>query len=281
MIFILLLAVPSLIIVEPATAQSIPKPSKPEFTVKYITQTTIVPETTPTYTIDPYSGKEKILTPGRSSYNYTSGWLELKIKNQPFTPYINSDGRYIELYYNLRYKGHYGTSWNYYPFNPDGISTKTYGGWDMTYLIPYNASDTEYTIISTGLDNLGIPHYGQVDFQVQAQIGYIQDTGDAFAARVWGIHYNFTGESSDWSDTQTITISEIATSPNQTETPTSTLTPTLSPDSTPTPYNSYPNLFLSDNMQLTIIAVIFAVFVVVIASLSLYIKKLKSKQSVA
>jgi hypothetical protein len=212
----------SVLIVKPTNAQTIPKPTVPQFTVEYLTQTSVIPATTPTYTIDPYSGQQKILNQGRQSYNVTSGWLELKIKNQPFTPYNNSDGVYISLYYNLRYKGHYETNWTYYPFNPDGISSKIYGGWDMTYLIPYTASNTEYTTITSGLDKLGIPNYGQVDFQVQAQIGYIQDTGDAFAARVWGIHYNFTGETSDWSNTQTVTISATSASSN----PTSTMSPT-------------------------------------------------------
>jgi hypothetical protein len=80
--------------------------------------------------------------------------------------------------------------------------------------------------------------------------------------------YAFEGEKSAWSNTQTITIpASSTTSP----------TPTLPSDSTPTLYNGSPNTFLSDSTQLTIIATTVAVLAAVIASLLLYIKRLKNK----
>ena len=65
------------------------------------------------------------------------------------------------------------------------------------------------------------PAGGQVDFQVQAMIGYLQSTpslslplGD----------YEFIGQASGWSSTQTVTIpaSSDSSSPSLTATPTST-----------------------------------------------------------
>jgi hypothetical protein len=228
----LLIALSSLtmLTVKPVTAQSIPKPSVPEFVVILADHSYEVPATTPTYTIDPFTGEQKQVSSGYASYHVENKSIEFTIKNQPFTPYNDSDGHYIGLYYNFRYKGHYGTSWWYDPFTPDGKSSKTYGGWDMTYLIPYTPSNSDYTIVSMPLDGL----YGEVDFQVQAQIGYIQAEGNAFAARVWGIHYNFTGQSSEWSTTQTISLtnSSVSNSPNPSQsTPnqTTVLTPTLTP----------------------------------------------------
>jgi len=78
----------------------------------------------------------------------------------------------------------------------------------MAYLIPFEPSNSEYITVSMPLGTSGIPDYGKIDFQIQAQTGYIQAERSAFAARVWGIHYNFTGQSSDWSNIRTIAISD-------------------------------------------------------------------------
>ncbi len=55
--------------VNPANAQSIPKPSVPEFTLRYVVQPYYIPATTPTYTIDPYTGEQKIQASGSPSQN--------------------------------------------------------------------------------------------------------------------------------------------------------------------------------------------------------------------
>ena len=51
---VVILAVSSLIMVESAFAQSIPKPSVPEFTLKYVDNSHNV---LPIYGVDPYTGK--------------------------------------------------------------------------------------------------------------------------------------------------------------------------------------------------------------------------------
>jgi hypothetical protein len=241
-ILMLALAASSMLWIQSTTAQSIPKPSVPEFTINIVDHSYDTPPTTPTYTTDPYTGEQKQTTTGAPSYHIENKSIEITIKNQPFTPYTDSNGYYIGLYYNFRYKGHFEADWAYDPFKPDDISSKSYGGWDMTYLIPYNASKSEYTIVPKTFNYFGT-NYGQVDFQVQAQIGYIQEMGNSYTARVWGNSYNFTGQSSDWSSIQTITIGSnevtitqptISTSQSPVQPiPTATTEPTRNPTQIP------------------------------------------------
>lgn len=248
--FILIIAISTLSIISvmPAGAQSIPTPSAPQFSVQYISYTYNI---APTYTINPYTGQNETTTPGYQTINET---IVFTIKNQPFTPYTDSNGNYIGLYYNFRYKGNYGDQWNYYPFylftnsvtNQSQIqTTHSYGPYSGGPFVYYSASSSEYTIISITLNALtiggyeGIPNNSLVDFQTQAQIGHIADISSDLLA---GDFYNFTGESSDWSNTQTLTINynQNSTSSNQTTLPTSTQIPTstqTSSNSTATPQN--------------------------------------------
>ena len=96
-LLVALFVVSSLIMVESTTAQTIPKPSVPEFTLKYVVQPYYIPEVTPTYTIDPYTGEQKIQTPGSPSVSGNNRTVEIKIKNQNFTPYYDSKNNYIQL----------------------------------------------------------------------------------------------------------------------------------------------------------------------------------------
>ena len=75
LLLVVILAVSSLMMVESAFAQSIPKPSVPEFTVKIVAQPYDVPTTT---SIDSYSGKEII----HQGYHVENKSIEVKIKNQ-------------------------------------------------------------------------------------------------------------------------------------------------------------------------------------------------------
>ncbi len=211
-----------LLTIKPANAQTIAKPSVPEFTATLVDHSYDTPASTPTYTIDPYTGEQKQISSGSPSYHIENKSIEIRIKNQRFTPYNDSEGRPIGLYYNVRHKGSFGSHWTYDPFMLDGISTHNYGGWDMTYLVPYSPSNTEYTTITYQLGKAGVSNYGKMDFQVQTQIGYIWANGNDFMQRVYGVTYNFTGESSDWAPIQTVTITET---PSQTSTPS---TPTTS-----------------------------------------------------
>jgi|YelNatPaOPRAMG01_1025707.scaffolds.fasta_scaffold43577_1 hypothetical protein len=184
-----------LMIAESTDAQTIPKPTVPQFTVKYVDRSYTVPATT---TIDPYSG-QSVTNPSHYVENRT---LEIAIKNQPFTPYIdNSTGAEwkITLMYQIRTKGHFAQNWtNLYSVDNGFLS----------------ASNSSYTTVSYPLSE-GSPVGGnleandQVDFQVKAMIGYVHRT-------VGFMSWYFTGESSDWSPTQTVTIPASNSNPSPT-----------------------------------------------------------------
>jgi len=197
----------TLLTVKPAFAQSIPTPSVPEFSVTY------VPSTYSLVSADQYTPNE--------TNTYTNNTIEFVIKNQPFSPIELANGTALNLYYSIEEKGHFSDLWN------------DYSAWDF-----YPATDSNYTVIyvefggdnGTEMGSLlslnGVPAGGQVDFQIQASIGYFTTIVSNSPV---GLPYytEFTGESSGWSNTQTITISASSTS--------SSPTPTLSPTATPTP----------------------------------------------
>ena len=201
LLLILILTSSSLMIINTTFAQSIPKPSVPEFTLKYIDLSYDVP---PTYGIDEFTGKTVIKQEG---YRVDNQSIAFKIKNQPFVSYTDEDGNFTSLFYNFRYKGHYGDEWRNYPFSGSGQSTHRYE-WYETISPKFPISNSIYTEAAIPLHELfGVnkPTIGSaVDFQVQALIGHIDPittgpiAGDGF--------YRFTGQSSDWSNTQTITI---------------------------------------------------------------------------
>lgn len=193
---------------------NIPKPSVPEFTVALVDSSYDVPTT---YSIDPYTGENVTHT----GYHVERTSIEVKIKNQPFTPYEIQDSYgnnwTINFFYNIRIKGHFSENWIEL-YNPsDGYLTQ---------------SDSQYTIISyvwggdadtiMGTKMIKLPAGGQVDFQVEAMIGYVSRSGNP----PW-YPWVFTGETSGWSNTQTITIGESQT-------------PTTSPATTPTAPNMGP-----------------------------------------
>lgn len=215
--FIFVLTASSVIMVKPAFAQSIPKPSVPEFTLKFVDHSYDVP---PTYGIDQYTGKTVIT---QSGYHQENTSIEVTIKNQPFTAYTDASGHFISLYYNFTFKGHYGDKWSTYR--------------DPHYWAYFNASHSDYTVTSFPLESSefsGVSAGGQVDFRVEALIGYQTTT---MVPTPWGpgYTYEFTGETSGWSNTQTITIdtnaptTTPATSPSQSSTPSSSSSPIITP----------------------------------------------------
>jgi hypothetical protein len=187
---------------------SIPKPSVPEFTVRYLDYSHDVP---PVYGVDQYTGKTVITKEG---YHVNNRTVEFTIKNQPFTSYIGASGNNIELYYNFRFKGYYGNEWSYYPFKPDGYSTIPYGMLTGDLSPKLFPSNTDYTSISINLDILlsissgytgsfSFPSDGQMEFQTQALVGHV---GYEASGLIAGSYYTFRGETSNWSETQIITL---------------------------------------------------------------------------
>lgn len=183
-------------IAEQANAQSIPKPSAPEFTLNL---TEHPYDVLPLTTTDPYTGNN---ITARVGYQVQNMSVELIITNQPFTPYQNSNDNTISLYYNVSWKGHYENGWH-------------------TSLPHYPASNSSYTVLAFGIN---IPEYAnfpaiklgnfpiesQLDFRIEALIGYYakvtvhliaDDDLSPFVDRDV-----FYGETSDWSSIQTVTV---------------------------------------------------------------------------
>jgi hypothetical protein len=272
MLLVIILAVSSLIMIESASAQSIPKPSVPEFTLKYVDSSFDVPPKT-TFSTDPYTGKVTSTTiPG---YNVQNKSVEIIIKNQPFTSYLNQNGKLVYLFYDIESKGHF-ENWN--PFFSDA-SYWLKQNLSESYPPGFIAvSDSQYTVITHKLEN--ISDGGQVDFRVQAIIGYSTRINTTFSGMPIGLepgesyhYYTFTGQISDWSNTQTITIptgSVTTSTPN----PTLSSNPTAAPSSTPTRTNPTGN---SLSVPLNTLIAVAAFFLAIIVALSLLLLKKRSK----
>jgi len=233
LLLITVLVLSSLVMVGSVFAQSIPKPSVPEFTVNYVDHSYYVP---PTYGTAPYTGDNITIQGG---YTVDNRSIEFTIKNQPFTPYNDANGNLISLYYHVHAKGHYEKEW----------------GTPYKYI---NSSDSEYTIASYTMGEHSINKIlmeitigDTLDFQVEAQVGYYTRVYTS----LYQSYYNFTGVSSGWSETQTLTIGESQT-------------PTPSPATTPSP--------LPSPYEIPIIGVAFIV-IVFAAGLGLLIYLIKRK----
>ncbi len=197
-LLVIIIAVTSLMTVDSAFAQSISKPSVPDFTAQFVDSSYDIPAT---HTFDPYTGQE--ITNQGTHVEIKS--IEIKIRNQPFDVFRNANGQEINLCYNIRIKGHFEQNWT-------EIYRPVYG-------FPQQSSDSEYTVLSYNWVEQGETQIGsrmitlrngaQADFQVEAMIGYIADSGP-FSDR--SPREYFEGGTSGWSNTQTITIGETPAS---------------------------------------------------------------------
>lgn len=250
----------SLLSVTFVSAQTIPKPSVPEFTINIVDRSYTVPANY-TYTTNPYNGEQT--RTGHGEYRIDNQTIELTIKNQPITPYKepNTQVDYL-LCYNVSWKGQYEEAWQYFGLYYDG-----YTDISGCYSYGHKASESSNSIIvfgfgtdraSTDLINLGeLPNNSKIDFRVQALFGYY--TG-AMVSWTPGFRpsydWFFTGVSSEWSNPQT------------------TVLPTQSPSPIPNSLNS-----ILENQQLTDISLVVAVVVlaVAVASLLVYVRRIKKQ----
>jgi hypothetical protein len=232
-ILIVTLSIGSLTI-KPISAQLIPKPSVPEFTLKYVDKSYYVSPITTT-TIDPYTGKQIITI--EAGYHVQNDSIVVSVKNQPFTSYVDSKYNIINLYNSIRWKGHFVNYWSgSYPEN------NTFpNNWEYLQASSTDNISDDIDLVLGLYGNNGTGHYdayagvigGQIDFQVISFIGY--STPIEVPPNFMNPHYtyygNYTGQTSDWSNTQTITIPETSTSTSVSPNP--TLSPTSSPNPTP------------------------------------------------
>jgi hypothetical protein len=216
LLLVLVLTASGLIPIMPARG-SIPKPSVPEFTLKFVDHSYDVP---PTYGIDSYTGKNVMAQAG---YHVENKSVVVTIKNQPFSNYKDANGTTIMLYYDIRWRGHFGDYWN--DLNSTEIELVASSSLMVDNVLAYpNSPSTTFSYGFGG--NNGSDYYGvhlgeisaggQVDFQVEALIGYFTrvyespSPADQFSGGRPGYHDVFTGESSGWSDTQTVTVNGLA-----------------------------------------------------------------------
>jgi hypothetical protein len=258
---VILLAVTSttLLMANPSNAQSIPKPSIPEFKLSYTNNVYDEPPATSQWSGEPIPN---------SGYHYDYREVYIKVRNQPNDAYVNDDsiknGIREHLYYNVRVKNHFSNDWvelwgqsPVYANNGSIITGTWYWG----------ASDSEVTYIGSialnGRTNIihasrDIAVGDQVDFQVKALIGY-QDS----------VKHSFIGEESAWSDTQTLTIDMSAQT-------TSSPTPVSSNPASESTQSVMPSNILDQTEKLAsvplsaFIAVIAAFLVVILVLLVFY-----------
>ena len=170
-------------------------PSIPEFTVKLLDSSYDVPTT---YSTDPYTGKQV----AQGGYHVARRTIEIRIKNQPFTSYIDSGGRNISFYYNIRMKGHYTEKWDDI-YSAEYMPTRS--GSQYT-VISYN-SESRYSFDLAPVSRmLEVSPDGEIDFQMQALVGYRQDTffGNTFSLS-W-IRFYRSRKKAAGANTQTITF---------------------------------------------------------------------------
>ncbi|HSV48947.1 MAG TPA: hypothetical protein VLH35_01410 [Candidatus Acidoferrales bacterium] len=194
-------------------AESISKPSIPSFTIAYIDKSYDI---SPTTTIDPYNG-QTITTQGS---HVKASAIEIRIKNEAFTPFTTDSGKQVGYYYNIRWKGHFENTWTYaFAANYGSGYFPRSGGAETVF-----STDGQYTcgfhIPSTKDFSPG----DQIDFQVEAMIGYVVDPGP-YDSEV------FEGQVSGWSSTQTVTIlgasASVSPSPTVPEYPFMAILPLL------------------------------------------------------
>lgn len=253
----------TLLVVNPVNAQTITKPAMPEFSLKYVDYSYDIPSE---YGIDQFTGQKIVTRPGQHIDNRT---VQIIIKNQPFNNFTDfSSGKAIDLFYNVRFRGAFTYNWTeiyggkgkMIMYNMDtaialhGYPTQTYGSQFTTLLFPVS----------------NIPNNVQLNFQVNALEGYadrfIQDSRILFSI----VDYEFTGQESGWSNTQTITIGETSPSTPNPTSPSTTIPPVTTPTQrvTPSPTLTAPDIDTESTGSITLPLYAFAAIIGVIIVLS-------------
>jgi hypothetical protein len=131
----------TLLMVKPANAQSIPSPSVPQFTVKFVKMAYNVPET----------------------YGVAVPAVNFTFKNPPFTPYTDQNGNKIDLNYLIDWKRPSDRTWIQYTFPLSGLDNNTHSV-GMYIDEPGIPSQT-----------------GQIEFKIAAQITYLPKASNVTA----------------------------------------------------------------------------------------------------
>jgi hypothetical protein len=243
LLLVVILAISSSMIIESAFAQSSilltvdPSIAVPQFTVTLADHSYDVPPVSTT-TTDPYTGKQ--ITTTEQGHHIENKTVDVSITNRPFVPKSYQNIETVNLYYDVRFKGHYSDSW---------IELNQYDT-DLNYLP--KQSNTSFTVISIPQSNY--PSDGFVDFQIRAVIAELHPTDITFHFGYWSY------EASGWSNIETLSM--IDGSVNVTVVPTPTITPTPIQTSIPTS-SPFPTPTIPELPVALLIPLIFAVLLVV------------------
>jgi hypothetical protein len=248
-------------------AQLISKPSIPDFTIKYVDHSY---NTATTYKTDPYNGQQVVDQYSQYVENRT---IEITIRNQPFTPYNDSDGHEVNLFFDVRHKGSYAEDW----VNMFGGMTQSIWYDFQSPYAKYGYAVEDYSSQTTTVlyQLVGAPLNGRVDIEVQALEGYTIASYDGhimFSV----VSYSFIGQESGWSNSQTVTFGNAPSPlptyvPQQTATPqptsnspvSTTNPPTMTPQSTPVVGNDLQGLSL-ERIIIVVLAVTVAALAVIV-----------------
>ncbi|MCL2643760.1 MAG: hypothetical protein FWD52_09735 [Candidatus Bathyarchaeota archaeon] len=235
--------------------ESVSKPSVPQFSVRVVGDYYYIPPTTTT-NVDPYTGKETTTT--TKGYYQDEREIEISIKNQPLTPYTDTNGQKYSLYYKVQFKGHFGDKWQNFR--------------------PTFQSNSEYTTVYSGQKY--VPDAGsQMDFRVEAIVGRWFGDDEPMLGPVSNVYYEYNSiifytvldvVSSGWSGVVTFTVpapGEAITLPPTNTSPIDppTLTPEpstsdnfFSPPPQQTPWATYLLIAIATVCLITIPVAIFA-----------------------
>jgi hypothetical protein len=181
----------TLLTAKPTNAQSIPKPSVPEFTIEH--------------------------------YQVENRSVVVNIKNQPFIPY-SVNGSQVNLYYQIRFKGHLEgeEAWNVqYSAWISHSAAKEYP----------KQSDSEYTILPLQLystSSQGLDNGDKWDIQVEAMVGNISLV-EFYGVTYWTFEGEKSDWSRTWILNLADASVSVSTSPNPTLTSMPNYGPTSSP----------------------------------------------------
>ncbi|MCW3999756.1 MAG: hypothetical protein NWE93_05920 [Candidatus Bathyarchaeota archaeon] len=190
--------------------------------------------------------------------------IEVRIQNEPFTSFTIQDDSgntwNVNYLYNIRWKGHFEQDWTEVSYPSDGYLRSNSGSESVFSIIggEYSSSEGLKLYINGWQSSYTVG--AQIDVQVEAMIGYVH--------RVFengGFPYVFTGETSGWSGTQTLTITDTAPMPAPSSV---TVDPSDSPQS-PTQTPLEPNvgtsvLFGLDWVGIAVIVLLGAVVVLLV-----------------
>lgn len=174
---------------------TIPTPSVPTFSLKFIDESYDVPATTFS-TTNPYTNQTTTtIIPSRHVENKT---IEITINNQEFNQSLSN------LYYNIRFKGHFAENWTsqlaFLPSNSSG-SAESYVANELVQ----SQTNASVTIVDYPASSAIFPAGGEADFQVEAVLGSVVTTYD-YSHIVPIQQSTFLFSSGDWSSTQTVSM---------------------------------------------------------------------------